>query len=166
MERHIPYPIKQMRQKQAAEAKLLTAQQRQRSGVLKEQAKLREAEAAEKAANKERLKTPPTTDPNGDADNNQEHMPNPITGLLDSQETGDTAPKGPTRTQTADSEILLEKVNTPEGDASEISQDFTLSVEGEGDNISGNKELRKEGDDEDENISKRAKGPPQAPAAE
>jgi hypothetical protein len=54
-------------------------------------------------------------------------------------------------------------VNTPEGEATEISWDFTLSEEGEGDNISGNKELRKDGDDEDENTSKRAKGPLQSP---
>jgi hypothetical protein len=99
-------------------------------------------------------------------------MPNLVTGLPASQETGDTAPKGPTGTRTEDQEILPEasatpkKENTPEGEASEIPQDFALSEEGEGDTISGNKELRKEGDDEDENNSKRAKGPPQAPAAE
>ena len=40
-----------MRQKHAAEAKLLAAQQRERIGVLKEHAKIREAEAAEEAAN-------------------------------------------------------------------------------------------------------------------
>ena len=48
----------------------------------------------------------------------------------------------------------------------EISQDYTLSEEGEGANISGNKELRNEGDNEDENNSKRAKGPLQPPIAE
>jgi hypothetical protein len=37
-----------------------------------------------------------------------------------------------------------DKVNTPEGDIAEISLDHTLSEEGEGDNISGNKELRGE----------------------
>jgi len=35
MERQIPYPHKQVRQEHAAEAKLLAAQQRQRSGVRK-----------------------------------------------------------------------------------------------------------------------------------
>ncbi len=93
-------------------------------------------------------------------------MPNPATGLPSSQETGDTAPKGPIGTQTANPKILPEKVNTLEGDASEISQELKLSEEGEGDNISGKIILRKEGDDEDEKKSKRAKGPPQAPAAE
>ncbi len=37
--------------------------------------------------------------------------------------------------------------------------DYTLSEEGEGDNISGNKELRDEAEHEDENISKRLKQP-------
>jgi len=50
-------------------------------------------------------------------------------------------------------------VQTSEGKVAEIAQDYTLFDEGEGDNISGNKELRKEGDDEDESSSKRAKGP-------
>ena len=166
MERKIPDPIKQMRQKQADEAKLLAAQERQRSGVLKEQAEIREEEAAEKAANAERLKTPSTKDPSGDVTNNQEQQPNPLTGIPASQEMGDTAPQGPTGTQTEDLEILLEKVNTPKGEVTELSQDYTLSEEGEGNNINGNKELRKEGDDEDENNSKRAKVPPQTLATE
>ena len=34
-----------------------------------------------------------------------------------------------------------DKVTTPEGDISEVSLDYTLTEEGEGDNISGNKEL-------------------------
>ena len=37
--------------------------------------------------------------------------------------------------------------------------DYTLSEEGEGDNISGNKELRDEAEHEDENNSKRPKVP-------
>ena len=49
-------------------------------------------------------------------------------------------------------------MQTPEGDAANIS-DFILPEEGEGDNINGNKELCKNGDDEDEKSSKRAKGP-------
>ena len=55
MDRQTPDPLKLLRQKQATEAKRLAAEQRQRSGLLKEQAKIREAEAAEKAANVERL---------------------------------------------------------------------------------------------------------------
>ena len=51
MDRQIPDPLKQMRQKHAAEAKRLAVEQRQRSGVLKEQAEIREAEAAENATN-------------------------------------------------------------------------------------------------------------------
>ena len=103
---------------------------------------------------------------NGDAANNKEQQPNPLTGLPASQKTGDTAPQGPIGTQTEDSEILPEKVTTPEGEVTELSQDYILSEEGEGDNISGNEELRKEKNDEDENTSKRAKVPPQTPAAE
>jgi hypothetical protein len=99
-------------------------------------------------------------------------MPDPATGLPASQETGDTAPKGSSGTLPEDPKILPEasetpdKVNTPKEENAEISHDFTLSEEGDGDNISGNKELRKEGNDEDENNSKRAKGLPQPPAAE
>jgi hypothetical protein len=48
-----------MRQKQAAEAKLMAAQNRQREGLRKEQEKLRAAEAAEKKANEERLANQP-----------------------------------------------------------------------------------------------------------
>ncbi len=51
MERQVSDPLKHLRQKQATEAKLLADQQSQRSGALKEQAKIREAEATEKAAN-------------------------------------------------------------------------------------------------------------------
>jgi hypothetical protein len=40
---------------------------------------------------------------------------------------------------------------------------YTLSEEGEGDNISGNKELRDEGEHEDENISKRSSRVPLHP---
>jgi len=45
MERHVPDPLKQLRKKQVTEAKLLPAQQRQRCAELKEQTKIREAEA-------------------------------------------------------------------------------------------------------------------------
>ena len=47
----------------------------------------------------------------------------------------------------------------------EISKDYILSEEREGDNINGNKELQNEGDNEDESNSKRAKGPLQPPIA-
>jgi hypothetical protein len=49
------------------------------------------------------------------------------------------------------------KVTTPKGDVAEVSLDYTLTEEGEGDNISGNKELRDEAEHEDENNSKRLK---------
>ena len=58
-----------------------------------------------------------------------------------------------------------DKVNTPEGDVAEVSLDFTLSEEGEGDNISGNKELRCEIEHEDETNSKRPKVPLHPPTA-
>jgi hypothetical protein len=50
-------------------------------------------------------------------------------------------------------------VQTQEGDAANISLDYTLSEEGEGDTISGNKELRKDGEGEDDNNSKSSKVP-------
>ena len=87
MERQVPDPLKQLRQKQAAVAKLLAAQQRHRSGELKEQAKIKEAKATKKATNAERLKTPPAVNPIGIASNNQEHLPNPATEPPASQET-------------------------------------------------------------------------------
>jgi hypothetical protein len=43
--------------------------------------------------------------------------------------------------------------------------DFKLSEEGEGDNIRGNKELREEGEHEDENNSKKPKVPLPPPTA-
>ena len=91
-------------------------------------------------------------------------MPIPATRLPASQETEDTAPKGPTRTLPEDPEILLEageipdKVNTPEGEAVEFSQDYTLSEDGEGDNINGKQKLRKEQLEE----GQRAPTPPAA----
>jgi hypothetical protein len=104
MERQVPDPLKQLRQKQAAEAKVLAAQQTQRSGAFKEQAKNREAEAIEKAANAERLKISPTADPSGNASNNREQLPNPATEPP--QETGDTVPKGPTETPLEDPKFI------------------------------------------------------------
>jgi hypothetical protein len=81
IDRQIPDPLKLTRQKQIAEAKRLAAEQRQRSGLLKEQVKLvREAEMAEKAANAERLQTPLTKDPNGDATNKGDHLPKNFIG--------------------------------------------------------------------------------------
>jgi hypothetical protein len=52
---------------------------------------------------------------------------------------GDTVPQGPIGIHTEDPEILPDKVTTPGEDVAELSQDFTLSEEGKGDNISGNK---------------------------
>ena len=46
-----------------------------------------------------------------------------------------------------------------------MSLDFTLSEEGEGDNISGNKELRGDAEHEDETNSKRPKVPLRPPTA-
>ena len=166
MDRHVPSPLKQLRQQQAAEAKLLAFQTGQRAGVLREQEKIREADAAEKTANAERLKTPLPAVPNGRAENSWEHKPNLATWQPPAaQETRDTAPKDPTGTSLENPEILPEsgkttdKVNTLKRDVAEISQDYTLSEEGEGDTISGNKELRNEGETEDKNNSKRANGP-------
>ena len=68
-------------------------------------------------------------------------------------------PRAPLRPYSRTQSEIPDKVHTHEGDAANISMDYTLSEEGEGDNISGNKELRKDGVDEDENSSKRAKGP-------
>ncbi len=78
----------------------------------------------------------------------------------------------PSLTTEADPEILPEagnttyKENTPEGDVAEASHDYTLSEEGEGDSISGNKELRGEGEHEDETNSKRPKVPLHPPVVE
>ena len=49
------------------------------------------------------------------------------------------------------------KVNTPEGDVAEVYLDFTPTDEEDGDNISGNKELRDDTNQEDETNSKRLK---------
>jgi cytoskeletal protein RodZ len=140
--RATPDPLKQMRQQQAAEAKLLAAQNRQREGIRREQEKIRAAEAAEKKANQDRLANN-TTPENTSA---KDQLPDP------------------TQNPDKDPEILpdtskTEKVTTPEGDVAEASMDYTLSEEGDVDNISGNKELRGEAQHEDENISKRLKQP-------
>ena len=84
--------------------------------------------------------------------------------LQATNKTGDTTPKGPTGTLLESPEVLPDaseipdNVQTQEGDAANISLDYTLSEEGKRDNISDNKEFRKDGEDEDENSSKRAKG--------
>ena len=138
-----PDPLKKIRQKQAAEAKLVAAQNRQRGGIRKEQEKIRAAEATEKQANAERLKNP--TPPANTT-------------------TKDKLPD-PSQIPAVDPEILPEaeqttdKVTTPEGDVAEVSLDYTLTDEGEGDNINGNKELRDGAEHEDENNSKRTKVP-------
>jgi hypothetical protein len=55
-------------------------------------------------------------------------------------------------------------VNTPEGDVAEVSLDYTLSEEGVEDIINGNKELRGEGEHEDETNSKRPNVPLHPPS--
>ena len=125
----------------------MAAQQRQRSGQLKEQAKIREAKATKKAANAERFKTPLSADPGGSDTNNQEKLPNPVVEPPATHERWDTTPKGPIGTLLEDPKVLPnaseipDNVQTHEGDATNISMDFTISEEGEGDNINGNKEL-------------------------
>ncbi len=97
-------------------------------------------------------------DPNGNATKNQEKLPFPAAEPLATQEKVDTTHKGPTGSPSEDQEVLpyasetLYNVQTLEGEAANISHDYKLSEEGEGDTITGNKELRKEGEDEDENI--------------
>ncbi len=80
--------------------------------------------------------------------------------------TNDTTPQGLTGTPTEDPDILPDKVTTPEGDTTKLAHDFTLSEEGEGDNIIGNKELRDLKDNEDESSSKRVNVPSPTPATE
>ncbi len=75
-------------------------------------------------------------------------------------------PPNATGTTTEGLELLLDKMPTPDGEDTKFSQNFTTSEEGEGDNISGSKELRDEKDIEDENSSKRVKVPPQPPVTE
>ena len=72
-------------------------------------------------------------------------------------------PPSATGTIIEDPEILPDKVTTPEGEVTDLSQDFTLSDEEEGDNISGNKELRDDKDTEEETNSKRVKVPLKPP---
>jgi hypothetical protein len=130
-----------MRQKHATDAKLLATQNRQREGIRKEQDKIRAAEAAEKQANAERLK---------------KSLPPGNTS------TKDTLPD-PSQTPKVDLDILpkaeqtTEKVTTPEERVAKASLDFTLSEEGEGDNLSGNKQLQDEAEHEDESSSKMPK---------
>jgi hypothetical protein len=143
MERQLPDPLKKMRQKHAADAKLLASQTIQKKGIRKEQDKIRVAEATEKHANQERLKTPPSL--------------------------ADTIAKYnlpvPSQTKETDPGILPkaeqtnEKVTTPEGNFATVSLDYTRSEEREGDSISGNKELRNDANEEDETNSKRPKVP-------
>ncbi len=65
----------------------------------------------------------------------------------------------------ADPEILPETTKTednaytPEEKVAEISLDYILTEEGKGDNISGNKQKRNNGDTEDETNMKRPKVP-------
>ena len=137
MKRQLPDPLKQLRQKHVADAKLLAAQNRQREGIRKEQERIIEAEAAEKQANADRLKLPPPLkDPTSEDK------------LLDSTQLPESDPE-----ILPEAEHTKDKVTTPEGDIADASLDYTLSEEGEGENISGNKELRNEADPEDESNS-------------
>ena len=79
--------------------------------------------------------------PVGAATDTKEQQLDPLTRLLVTEVTNDSELQGPTGTHTEDPEILPHKVTTPEGDVTELSQDFTLSEEGKGDILSGNKEL-------------------------
>ncbi len=78
---------------------------------------------------------------------------------------GGTAGIDTTRIPPTDPEILpgaketSKKVDTLEGFVADISLDFSLPEEEEENNISGKKELREEGDTNDENNSKRPKVP-------
>jgi hypothetical protein len=103
---------------------------------------------------------------NGNAVNIKKQTPNSATSQpTTSQDNGDTASKDPTGTALEDPTIFpkagetANKSNTLEGYDAEISQDYAFSENGEDDNIIGKKELRNEGDNEDEKNSKRAKGP-------
>jgi hypothetical protein len=58
------------------------------------------------------------------------------------------------------------RVHTPKGDVANASLEFILSEKGEGDNISGYKELRGDAEHEDETNSKRPKVPLHPPTAE
>ena len=78
----------------------------------------------------------------------------------------------PTQTVMLDPEILPKardmtaRADTREGDVAKVSLDFTLSEEGKGDNISGNKLLRGSAEHEDETNSKRPKVPLYPPTSE
>ena len=71
----------------------------------------------------------------------------------------------PPATSIPDPKVLLDvgvegtKTSTLKGNAVNIFLDYTLSEEGEGDNISGIKELRANGHNEDDTNSKRPKVP-------
>jgi len=166
IDRQFPDPLKQLRQKHAAEAKDLAAQKSQRAGVLIEQEQIREAEAAKRQPtnnaskphcprsqaaaltnlNKSRPSTPP----------HESHL------LPKGQETPDI--KVPPDNPLEDPEIIpyvtgeAQKGEAPRGSIKNASQTYTRKDEHEGETLSGTKEMRAEGDNEDENISKRPKG--------
>ena len=50
-------------------------------------------------------------------------------------------------------------VETPEGSAHDASRTYTIEDEQKGDTLSGTKEMRAEGGNENKNSSKRPKGP-------
>jgi hypothetical protein len=151
-------PLKLLRQQQAAAAKKLAAEQRQQEGKRPEQEKLRQAEAAEKQANADRLKKDNVT-PNPTVVTDPEILPEQELLAI------------PTSTETRDQHTEKTAEGLPEGladvnmdpahnaEANKTPSDFTLSEEGE--TLSGNKELR-EDPPEDEINSKRVKPPPTA----
>jgi hypothetical protein len=142
MTRTTPDPLKQMRQKQATEAKLLAAQniteRMDPQGTRKDQSTKGSGKASQRRTPKNPKPPENTT--------TKDKLPDP-------SQTAAVDPKILPEAETPD------KVTTPEGDVAEVSLDYTLSEEGEGDNISGNKELRDEAEHVDENISKRLKKP-------
>jgi hypothetical protein len=142
MDRHTPYPLKQFREKQETKAKALAAQNKQKACAMKEKEKQRATKATETQANADhKTSIVPMEYPNKEALNNSAQQPLADPEIL------------PDITQTEDN------VDTPVGNVADISLDYTLTDEGKGDNISGNKEKRNDGDTEDETNLKKPKVP-------
>jgi hypothetical protein len=166
MDRQTLDPLKQLRQQHATATKLLIVENKQRAGVLREQEKVRAAEAAEKASNEEHLKTPLPAVSSGSADITiQEQTINTAIGQPHAaQGAGDTGPEYLPETPLQDPEILPDAMGdvhtegTPKGSTLETSQTYTLENEQEGETLSGTKEMRAEEDNEVENTSKMPKG--------
>ena len=54
---------------------------------------------------------------------------------------------------------MKDNVDTPEGNVADVSLDYTLTDEGKGHNINGNKQKHNDGDTKDETNLKRPKVP-------